>query len=181
MPNTKNRLQHYQIPAIINRHRISRGRVGSRKNMTSGMSIRPLAAADKSAWAALWRAYLAFYGTERPADLFDLTFARYCDPARTDMRGWMAWDGDTALGLVHTISHAHGWQAEEVTYLQDLFTMPGARGRGVARQLIETVYADADAAGRPSVYWLTQTGNATARVLYDRIAQSTDFIKYARV
>jgi GNAT superfamily N-acetyltransferase len=67
-----------------------------------------------------------------------------------------------------------------VTYLQDLFTTPDARGKGVARSLIETVYADADAAGRPAVYWLTQTGNSTARALYDKIATATDFMVYRR-
>jgi hypothetical protein len=35
-------------------------------------------------------------------------------------------------------------------------------------------------AGRPNVYWTTQTGNATARRLYDRIAVATDFMKYSR-
>jgi hypothetical protein len=46
--------------------------------------------------------------------------------------------------------------------------------------LIETVYADADAAERPNVYWMTQTGNTTARRLYDRIGVATDFMKYSR-
>lgn len=148
--------------------------------MTTSFDIRPLGRRDRSEWGALWRDYLAFYGAERPAAQYDLSFARYTDPDRPDMRAWMAWDGAAALGLVHVIAHPHGWQDEPVTYLQDLFTTPPARGRGVARALIETVYADADAAGRGATYWLTQTGNATARALYDRIAQPTDFMKYTR-
>ncbi len=148
--------------------------------MSRSFDIRPLGRRDRPAWGDLWRAYLAFYGTERPDDLFDLTFSRYIDPDRTDMSAWMAWEDDTALGLVHTIAHPHGWQDAPVTYLQDLFTTPNARGKGVARALIETVYADADAAGRGTVYWLTQTSNTTARALYDRVAQPTDFMKYSR-
>jgi GNAT superfamily N-acetyltransferase len=54
------------------------------------------------------------------------------------------------------------------------------RGTGVGRKLIEAVYAAADAAGRPAVYWLTQDFNATARQLYDRIGVLTPFIKYNR-
>ena len=148
--------------------------------MTKSIDIRPLGRRDRAAWGKLWHDYLAFYGAERPDDLYDLTFDRYTDPDRSDMVAFMAWDGDTALGLVHSIAHPHGWQADPVTYLQDLFTAPEARGRGVARALIEAVYADADRAGRGSVYWLTQTGNTTARALYDRIAQATDFMKYSR-
>lgn len=148
--------------------------------MTTTFSIRPLGAQDRAYWGALWQAYLAFYGAERSDDLFDLTFARYTDPARADMCAWMAWDAAVPLGLVHTIAHAHGWQEADVTYLQDLFTAPEARGKGVARALIETVYADADVQGRGSVYWMTQMGNTQARALYDRIAQPTDFMKYSR-
>ena len=32
----------------------------------------------------------------------------------------------------------------------------------------------------PNVYWLTQTSNATARRLYDRVGTATPFIKYRR-
>jgi ribosomal protein S18 acetylase RimI-like enzyme len=148
--------------------------------LTNAFDIRPLGRRDRSDWGELWRQYLAFYGAVREDALYDLTFGRYTDPDRTDMRAWMAWDGARALGLVHSISHSHGWQEAPVTYLQDLFTVEEARGRGVARALIETVYADADAAGRGSVYWLTQTNNTTARLLYDRIAKPTDFMKYSR-
>lgn len=148
--------------------------------MPNPITIRRLMPEDKPAWAALWRAYLAFYETERPDDVYETTFARYTDDAQTDMSAWLAWDGPDAVGLVHTITHAHGWQVAPVTYLQDLFTAPAARGRGVARQLIETVYADADAEGRGNVYWMTNSSNTQARLLYDQIATVTDFIKYTR-
>ena len=48
------------------------------------------------------------------------------------------------------------------------------------RALIEAVYAAGDAAGCPMVYWHTQDFNATARQLYDRVANLTPFIKYQR-
>lgn len=149
--------------------------------MSSSISIRMIQAEDRAAWAPLWRDYLAFYKTELPDSTYDATFARYADPAVSDMRGWIAWDGDTPVGLVHSIAYPHGGRPEPVTYLQDLFTTPAARGKGIARALIETVYSDADTAGRPAVYWLTQTGNATARGLYDTLTAATDFMVYRRV
>jgi GNAT superfamily N-acetyltransferase len=148
--------------------------------VTDGIEIRPLESGDRADWDRLWRAYLAFYGAERPTHVFDTTFARYTDPARTDMLAWIARHAGRAAGLVHVIVHSHGWQEAPVTYLQDLYADPDTRGRGLGRALIETVYADADRAGRPNVYWMTQTGNATARRLYDRIAVATDFMKYSR-
>ena len=76
--------------------------------------------------------------------------------------------------------HRHCWKIENVCYLQDLYADPSARGMGVGRALIEAVYEQADAAGAPSVYWMTQEFNHTARQLYDRIGQLTPFIKYQR-
>ena len=39
-------------------------------------TVRPLRAEDRPAWAALWRAYLDFYQSEVPDDVYDTTFAR---------------------------------------------------------------------------------------------------------
>ena len=53
-------------------------------------------------------------------------------------------------------------------------------GRGVGRALINGVYAAADAAGAPAVYWLTQDFNKAGRMLYDKVGVLTPFIKYQR-
>lgn len=148
--------------------------------MTSPVDIRPLGALDRPHWGALWRGYLDFYAGDVAEDHDDLLFARLIDPAVEDLQAWVATDGDTLVGLVHIVVHAHTWRAARVTYLQDLYATPERRGHGIGRALIETVYADADAHGRGTVYWMTQTSNTTARALYDRIGQPTDFMKYSR-
>lgn len=144
------------------------------------IDIRPVAAADRQVWGELWTAYLAFYDTTLPPGIHDTAFARLLAPDPHGFSGLIAWDGEEALGLVHWLHHAHMWRPEGIVYLQDLFTAPAARGKGVARRLIEAVYADADARGVPRVYWLTQEDNATARLLYDRIGRKTSFIRYDR-
>ena len=58
--------------------------------------------------------------------------------------------------------------------------MPEARGQGVARKLIEAVYAAADAHGAGQVYWLTHESNATARTLYETLATNAGFIVFER-
>ena len=142
--------------------------------------IRPLAATDRAAWGALWREYLAFYETALPGDIYDLTFKRLLSPDHPDQNGFLAEMAGVPVGLVHFIYHAHNWRAGKGCYLQDLYTAPTARGRGVGRALVEAVYARADADEYPSVYWLTQEHNHTARQLYDRVATLTPFVKYAR-
>ncbi|WP_373353044.1 N-acetyltransferase family protein [Pseudoroseicyclus sp. CXY001] len=144
------------------------------------LQIRPLEPGDRAAWAALWTAYLAFYETELPPEVHDATFARLTDPAEPQMQGLLALAGGTPVGLVHYIFHKDCWSVRDCCYLQDLYADPAVRGTGVGRALIEAVYAAADAAGAPDVYWMTQEFNATARTLYDRIGRLTPFIQYQR-
>ncbi|MEP2642151.1 GNAT family N-acetyltransferase [Roseobacter sp.] len=146
----------------------------------SRVSVRPLRADDKTQWAALWTAYLAYYETSRPTAHFDLYFDRLLGDDPQDFTALVAQVDGRLVGLTHFLFHRHGWSDENVCYLQDLYADPAVRGQGVGRALIEAVYAAADTAGAPGVYWLTQDFNATARKLYDRIGVKTPFIKYAR-
>lgn len=66
-------------------------------------------------------------------------------------------------------------------YLQDLFTLEAHRGKGVARGLIEAVYAAAKQTGTTRVYWHTHETNRTAQKLYDKVAQRSGFIVYRKV
>jgi GNAT superfamily N-acetyltransferase len=142
--------------------------------------VRPIAPSDEPAWRVLWRGYLDFYETALPEEVYASSFARLTNPAVADYHGLIALRDGRPIGLAHYIFHRHGWQIDEVCYLQDLYVAPEARGTGAGRALIEAVYAAADAAGRPNVYWLTQTFNSTARQLYDRIGTATPFMKYRR-
>ena len=143
-------------------------------------NIRPLAANDFAQWSDLWRQYLEFYQSSVPQTVYETTFDRLIDAKNTAQNALVADQAGTLVGLVHFIYHPHNWRVENVCYLQDLFTAPNTRGQGVGRALIQSVYDLADKNGTPSVYWLTQDFNKTARLLYDRIATRTPFIKYQR-
>ena len=82
------------------------------------------------------------------------------------------------IGLVHFLYHESAWTVQSICYLQDLYTDPIARGTGVGRALIENVAADARIKGASRMYWLTQSENATARLLYDRLAKYSGYIRY---
>lgn len=142
--------------------------------------IRQLSANDETDWRRLWCAYLEYYETTVPEEVYKRTFERLLNPERRQQNGMIAELDGKAVGLVHYIFHPHNWRIEDVCYLQDLYADPNVRGTGVGRALIEAVYKAADANGTPSVYWLTQDFNKTARRLYDRVANVTPFIKYQR-
>lgn len=145
------------------------------------IAVRALAPPDREAWAGLWRAYLLCADTTLPDAQFSRQFARLTDPDDTRFTGFLAENGTrTPVGLAHCIWHGHGWTEAEVCCLQDLFTIPDARGHGVGRALIAAVFAHADERGADQVYWMTKAGNAAARQLYDRLGHLTPFIKYER-
>lgn len=148
--------------------------------MPQPVTIRRLQSADEPEWRRLWTGYLDYYETSVPEEVYRTTFARLLSADHPKQNGLIALDGERHVGLVHYIYHPHNWKIEEVCYLQDLYADPAARGTGVGRALIEAVYDVADADGCPSVYWMTQDFNETARRLYDRIATLTPFIKYSR-
>jgi GNAT superfamily N-acetyltransferase len=143
------------------------------------VTVRPLAKADRVDWDRLWNGYLDFYETTLPKAQYDLTFARYLDPAEP-MFAYLAEHEGKPRGLVHMILHRHGWMDTATCYLQDLYVDPQLRGTGMGRALIQHVYHVTKAAGGARVYWMTHETNATARQLYDRIAAKTGFIQYAK-
>jgi GNAT superfamily N-acetyltransferase len=143
-------------------------------------TIRPLQPADEAEWRRLWTDYLVFYQTTVPEAVYASTFARLLGDDPQDFNALVAEGDGQLLGLTHYLFHRHAWKIENVCYLQDLYVDPRTRGTGLGRKLIEAVYARADAAGSPAVYWLTQDFNTQARQLYDRVAKVTPFIRYVR-
>lgn len=154
--------------------------------MTAKVEIRPIALTDEPEWRRLWTSYLEFYESSVPEEVYRTTLDRIVgehvvgEASFYEPRGLLALVDGKPVGLVHYFYHRHGWKIEPVCYLQDLYAAPEVRGTGLGRALIEAVYARADADGCPSVYWMTQEFNATARKLYDRIATLTPFVKYSR-
>jgi len=135
---------------------------------------------DWDEWKRLWTGYLDYYESTVSEDVYTTTFNRLMGDDPQDFNGIIAEKDGQIVGLTHYLFHRHAWKIENVCYLQDLYVDPEARGTHAGRALIEAVYEAADKAGAPSVYWLTQDFNATARQLYDRIGTLTPFIRYNR-
>lgn len=141
------------------------------------LEIRPLLPADRARWEPLWQGYLTFYKASLPAEVTDTTWSRFMNPAEP-MHVWGAFEGETLLGIVQCVIHRTTWSTQSSCYLQDLFTVEAARGKGVARALIEHVYREARAMDCYRVYWQTHETNAVAQVLYNKVAERSGFIVY---
>ncbi|MGJ7509447.1 N-acetyltransferase family protein [Variovorax sp. GT1P44] len=146
--------------------------------------IRPAVEGDFAAWLPLWDGYNAFYGrsgaTALPAGVTRTTWSRFLDD-NEPMHALMAEGPSGLLGLAHFLFHRSTNQLGRSCYLQDLFTVEAARGKGVARALIDEVYRRAKAAGAARVYWQTHETNAVAMALYDKVAEKSGFVVYRKM
>ena len=151
--------------------------------MSDDVSIRFVKRSDFGKWLPLWDGYNAFYGrsdaTALPREITGMTWSRLFD-AYEPVHALVAERGDELLGFAHYLFHRSTTAIEPVCYLQDLFTVEAARGRGAGRALIEAVYREAQLAGSPRVYWQTHETNRTARLLYDKVAEHQGFIVYRK-
>ena len=141
--------------------------------------IRAIEPTDRAAWTLLWKAYLAFYETTLPDEVYASTWSRLLDPSEPTWGALALRDGEP-VGLVHWIYHRTNWTIADTCYLQDLFVAPEGRGRGIGSALIDHVAADATEKGSSRVYWLTHESNTAARALYDNVSQRSGFIQYRR-
>ena len=144
------------------------------------ISVRPVEATDEGPWLALFRDYITFYEATVPEDVIALTWQRLLWRADNMMALVAADEAGRALGIAALVFHRSTWSPSWYCYLEDLFVAPAARGTGIGRALIEATYAEADRRGASRTYWATQEKNETARTLYDRLGQLTDFVQYRR-
>jgi len=143
--------------------------------------IRPACRSDYQAWRPLYDGYNAFYGrqgdTALPDDLVEAIWERFFDPAEP-VHALVAEEGGEVLGISHYLFHRSVLHLQDSCYLQDVFTVPAARGKGIGRALIDEVYSVAEAAGCAKVYWTTHETNTASRRLYDKVAEHRGFIVY---
>lgn len=145
----------------------------------SNISVRPARREDFAQWKPLWDRYTHFYQRELNDEITAVLWRRAFDVYEPIHVLVAELDGKI-VGLVHFLYHRSTSLIAPVCYLQDLFTAQGLRGKGVGRALIEAVYERAKEAGAARVYWTTHETNATAMMLYDKIATKSGFLQYRK-
>ena len=102
------------------------------------MNIRNIEKSDREQWNPLWQAYLVFYETSLPDHTTDLTWDRFFDSSHV-FTGFVAEEDGKIVGIAHAMLRQSTWEEVGELYLEDLFTIPEARGKGVGRALLITL------------------------------------------
>jgi GNAT superfamily N-acetyltransferase len=154
-----------------------------REATTGPYRTRSVNASDETAWRNLWQAYCDFYGVSITAGVTDVLWRRIMD-YRTTVHALVAETlpdscGKTELvGFANYVLHPYTWGTDLICYLEDLFVLSHARGKGAGTALIEALVHLSRENGWPRLYWHTHKSNEVARALYDRFTPVDPFVRY---
>ena len=141
------------------------------------VTIRPVAAGDRTEWGRLYAGYAAFYKVEQTGEMRDRVWSWLHDPAH-ETEGLVAERDGHLIGLTHFRAFARPLSASTGGFLDDLFVDPAARGSGAAEALIKAVADEGRKRGWTVIRWITAEDNYRARSLYDRLAEKTRWTTY---
>jgi GNAT superfamily N-acetyltransferase len=118
----------------------------------------------------LMRGYSDFYEVDPPDEaLLAMSRALIADPEREGVQ-FLARDEDgSALGFATVFWLWSTSRAARIGLMNDLFTAPEARGRGVGATLIAACLEAVRERGAVTLQWQTALDNHTAQALYDRV------------
>lgn len=151
--------------------------------MRDDIRIRKAIEVDFSQWRTLWDQYNAFYGrtglTALSEDIVLSTWNRFHNVSEPLTCLVAEYNGRLA-GLAHYIFHPNTILIENTAYLQDLFSDPSVRGKGIGRALLTSFFERSKDAGVTQIYWHTHSSNNQAKKLYDDVATNTEFYVYRK-
>jgi len=134
-------------------------------------------ARDETAWRALFRRYREFYQLTESEDVVSCAWGWLLDPTH-ECSAFVAEIDDELVGFAHHRPVSSPYTGSTGLFLDDLFTTPPVRGRGVGRALIEELRSLAAEQGRTFVQWVTADDNRQAQSLYDTLATRTRWVTY---
>lgn len=141
------------------------------------IEVRAVAHDDAEAWMTLYNGYRDFYWLPEDPEAVARTWDWIVNREHK-LLGLVATDDAALIGFANLRWFARPSTATIGLYLDDLFVSSSARSRGVGRALLARTREVAGEGGASVVRWITAADNATARRLYDDVAQSTPWVTY---
>jgi GNAT superfamily N-acetyltransferase len=140
-----------------------------------GYSIAPAGDADLDDLLGLMRAYCDFYAvTPGDDDLLTIANALIADPEREGVQLLARDPTGEAAGFATVYWTWSTTSACRIGVMNDLFVAAGARGQGLAEQLIEACREQAARHGARRLTWQTAPDNLRAQTVYERVGATRE-------
>jgi GNAT superfamily N-acetyltransferase len=118
----------------------------------------------------LMRGYCDFYESDPPDDtLLEMARALITDPVHEGLQLIARDEAGEPVGFATVFWLWSTTRAARIGLMNDLFTAPQARGRGVGEALIRSCLEEVRQRGAAHLQWQTAPDNHTAQALYDRV------------
>ena len=144
------------------------------------IEIRRAAADDLESLLPLFEEYLQFYGLGHPVSDIGHFLAERLQ--RQDTIILVAWENAAPVGFTHLLPSWSSLGLASIAILNDLFVMPGSRGKRVATTLMKAAEREALARGMTRLELVTAVGNDRAQSLYrhQQWSQVTGYITFEK-
>ena len=126
------------------------------------------------------RAYQEFYKVQQISDTRNgESFSAFGESSPAGCQ-FLFREEDAVLGFATVYFTYTSTIAAKVAVLNDLYTAPDQRGRGIGRQLIEHCRSFAAERGAARLQWITAPDNSRAQALYDSLtADKSTWLHYS--
>jgi ribosomal protein S18 acetylase RimI-like enzyme len=146
--------------------------------MNNEFIIRIVSESDKFEWINMWDEYInVFYKATVAQEITNNTWNKFFSDENVSCLV-ICTKENIPIGFLTYILHFNTWKLTPVCYLQDLFIKNKYRKLGAAKQLLNNLRNVAISNNWSRIYWFTKPDNTTARVLYDKIANVVEWIRY---
>lgn len=151
------------------------------------LRVRPVQPADRAAWEALFRDYRAFCGRDHDPAVVNAVWVWLLDPEHeaqclvaeaVEVGAKTGAEAGRVVALAHFRRYARTVDADHALHLDDLYVAGDARRLGAARAILDELGRIAGDEGARFVRWVTASDNATARDLYERVAEQADWVTF---
>lgn len=146
---------------------------------TSSMNItvRALQFEDFSDWLPLWIQNNQGQNNEA---VTAQTWQRITD-TRENVFALGAFEKDKMVGILHYILHPTTGHLSHACYMQDLFTDPNKRNKGIAKKMLQALHKEHKKQKWARIYWVAENDNVAAQTLYKEFGAKLDFSFHALI
>ena len=139
--------------------------------------IREIRLDDKKDWELLYRRYADFYKVKMNDKILN-TVWQWIHDKNHDVSGLVYEQDNKIIGIAHYRRMPSPLRGKYIGFLDDLFVDPKHRRNGIGEKIIKELKTISKRNNWSLVRWITRDDNITAKSLYKKLSNKTNWEVY---